>query len=48
MRRFGYDEPLWFFGPWEFGLFDDGWIIAKHRVIRWSGRWPRYRTFHWL
>jgi hypothetical protein len=42
----GYDEPLWHFGAWEFGLFDDGWLIAKRRIIRFQGRWPNYNTFH--
>jgi len=42
----GYDEPLWYLGPWEFGIFDQGWIIAKRRVIKLEGRWPNYKTIH--
>ena len=45
-RYLGYAEPFWYCGPWEFGLFDDGWLIAKHQVIRLEGRWPTHRTFH--
>ena len=51
MRLFGvhvgYDEPFWYFGRWEFGVFDQGWVVSKERVIRLQGRWPTYRTFHW-
>jgi hypothetical protein len=40
----GYDSPLWYFGRWEFGVFDEGWLIAKDRIIRFQGRWPTYHT----
>jgi hypothetical protein len=42
----GYDEPLWYLGPWEFGIFDNGWLVAKDRIIRLEGKWPTWRTFH--
>lgn len=43
---FGYDEPLWYLGQWEFGIFDEGWLVAHSRVIKLQGRWPTYKTFH--
>jgi hypothetical protein len=42
----GYDEPMWYFGGWEFGLFDRGWVLSYRSVIRLEARWPRYSTFH--
>jgi hypothetical protein len=45
-KDIGYDDPFFYFGAWEFGVFDNGWILAKNRVIRHEGRWPTYWTFH--
>lgn len=42
-KDMGYDEPLWYFGAWEFGLFDQGWVISYRRVIRFQGSWPKAR-----
>ncbi len=42
----GYDEPFWYLGAWEWFIHDDGWTIAKSRVIWRDGAWPKYSTFH--
>jgi hypothetical protein len=42
-----YEDGLWRFGRWTFGLFDDGWMIARDMIIKREGRWPTYRTFWW-
>jgi hypothetical protein len=46
MRWWGYDEPMWFCGSWEFGIFDDGWVLSHRSVIKLKGGWPTYITFH--
>ena len=50
MKLFGkdvwYDEPFFYFGAWEFAVFDNGWVLSKNRIIRREGRWPTYWTFH--
>ena len=43
----GYDEPFWYLGHWEFGIFDQGWVICRDRIQKWAGCWPTYKTFHW-
>jgi hypothetical protein len=45
-KDFGYDEPFWYFGPWEFLLADQGWVITKNQVMRFTGKWPTYATMH--
>lgn len=42
----GYDEPFWCCGTWEFGIFDQGWVLSRLQVIVLEGRWPNYATFH--
>lgn len=44
-RDIGYDEPFFYFGPWEFLLHDAGWTLAKNRIVKRDGRWPTYWTF---
>lgn len=41
----GYDEPFWYFKAWEFGVFDQGWVLSHRRVIKLQGWWPTYSTF---
>lgn len=41
-----YDDPFWRIGRWEIGLFDDGWMVCRDRVVKFECRWPTYRTFH--
>lgn len=45
-QHVGYDEPFWYCGAWEFGIFDQGWVLAYRRIIKLEGAWPRYSTFH--
>ncbi len=43
-KEIGYDEPFFYFGPWEFLIHDNGWTLAKHRIVQKDGRWPTYWT----
>lgn len=40
------DDGLFCIGRWEFGLFDDGWVIAREWIIKVKGKWPTWKTFH--
>lgn len=40
------DDGLFRIGRWEFGLFDDGWLIAREWIIKAEGKWPTWKTFH--